>query len=88
MRVLKGAMGALDAAMATHDLDGRDIVDRIHEFLVAGRSHYPEPMLAALLDAVSRCDTRLQHSTQPRIQLEELLHHVAEIGKSQTSGTA
>jgi DNA polymerase III delta prime subunit len=88
MRVLKGAMGALDATMAAHDLDGRGVVDRIHAFLVAGRSHYPEPMLAALLDAVSRCDMRLQHSTQPRIQLEELLHQVAEIGKSQPLGTA
>jgi replication factor C small subunit len=81
-RVLKGAMGALDATMATHDLDGRGVIDRIHDFLVAGRSHYPEPMLASLLDAVSRCDVRLQHSTQPRIQLEELMHHVAEIGRT------
>jgi len=88
VRVLKGAMGALDATMAAHDLDGRGVVDCIHEFLVAGRSHYPEPMLAALLNAVSRCDMRLQHSTQPRIQLEELLHQVAEIGKSQPLGTA
>ena len=87
-RVLKGAMGALDATMAAHDLDGRGVVDRLHQFLVAGRSHYPEPMLADLLDAVSRCDLRLQHSTQPRVQLEELMHNVAEIGQAQTTNTA
>lgn len=80
-RVLKGAMGALDQMMATHDLDGRAFVDRLHEFLVAGRSHYPDTMLADLLNVVSLCDTRLQRSTQPRIQLEELMHRVAEIGK-------
>jgi DNA polymerase III delta prime subunit len=86
-RVLKGAMGALDQMMAVHDLDGRAFVDRLHEFLVAGRSHYPDPMLAALLDAVSLCDTKLQHSTQPRIQLEELMHVVAEIGKQHATAS-
>ncbi len=86
-RVLKGAMGALDQMMAVHDLDGRAFVDRLHEFLVAGRSHYSDPMLAALLDAVSLCDTKLQHSTQPRIQLEELMHVVAEIGKQHATAS-
>ena len=80
-RVLKGAMGALDHMMATHDLDGRSVVDRLHHFLVAGRTHYPDAMLADLLEAVSGCDTNLQRSAQERIQLEELLHRVAEIGQ-------
>ena len=80
-RVLKGAMGALDTMMATHDLDGRAVVDRLHHFLVAGRTHYPEDLLAALLNAVSSCDTRLQRSAQQRIQLEELLHKISEIGE-------
>lgn len=80
-RVLKGAMGALDQMMSTHDLDGRGMVDRLHHFLVAGRTHYPEPLLADLLDAVSACDMKLQRSAQQRIQLEELLHRFAEIGE-------
>lgn len=85
-RTLKGAMGALDLLMATHDLDGRGVVERLHQFLVAGRSHYPEPMLASLLDALSHCDMKMQRSTQPRVQLEELLHRVAEIGREQPAG--
>ena len=79
-RVLKGAMGALDQMMATHDLDGRGVVDRLHHFLVAGRTHYPDDLLAALLDVISACDMRLQRSAQQRIQLEELLHSISEIG--------
>ena len=79
-RVLKGAMGALDQMMASHDLDGRGVVDRLHHFLVAGRTHYPDDLLAALLDAISACDMRLQRSAQQRIQLEELLHQLSEIG--------
>ena len=79
-RVLKGAMGALDQMMAAHDLDGRGVVDRLHHFLVAGRTHYPDNLLAALLDAISACDMRLQRSAQQRIQLEELLHRISEIG--------
>jgi len=84
-RVLKGAMGALDQMMRTHELDGRGVVDRLHHFLVAGRTHYPEPLLASLLDVVSACDMRLQRSAQQRIQLEELLHRIAEIGQQHFS---
>ena len=80
-RVLKGAMGALDQMMNNHDLDGRGVVDRLHHFLVAGRTHYPDDLLSELLNAVSRCDMRLQRSAQQRIQLEELLHCIAEIGQ-------
>ena len=80
VRTLKGAMGSIDQLMATHDLDGRGVVERLHHFLVAGRSHYPDAMMADLMDALSTCDARLQRSTQPRIQLEELMHCVAEIG--------
>ena len=80
-RVLKGAMGAMDQMMANHDLDGRGVVDRLHHFLVAGRTHYPEPLLADLLSAVSACDMNLQRSAQQRIQLEELLHRFAEVGR-------
>ena len=80
-RVLKGAMGALDQMMSNHDIDGRGMVDRLHHFLVAGRTHYPEPLLADLLNAVSACDMKLQRSAQQRIQLEELLHRFAEIGE-------
>mgnify|MGYP001991970313 FL=1 len=80
-RVLKGAMGALDQMMATHDLDGRSVVDRLHHFLVAGRTHYSDAVLADLLEAVSACDMNLQRSAQERIQLEELLHRISEIGQ-------
>ncbi|MGB1660483.1 MAG: hypothetical protein ACPHHS_08330, partial [Candidatus Poseidoniaceae archaeon] len=79
--VLKGAMGALDQLMAVHDLDGRGVIDRLHHFLVAGRSHYPDELMADLLDVLSQCDTRLQRSAQPRVQLEALMHSVAEIGQ-------
>ena len=84
-RVLKGAMGALDQLMASNDLDGRGVVDRIHHFLVAGRTHYPEALLRDLLEALSACDVRLQRSAQPRIQLEEFLHRVAEVGQVHAS---
>ena len=80
-RVLKGAMGALDQMMATHDLDGRSVVARLHHFLVAGRTHYSDSVLADLLEAVSACDMNLQRSAQERIQLEELLHRISEIGQ-------
>ena len=88
IRALKGAMGALDQMMSTHDLDGRGVVDRLHHFLVAGRTHYPEPLLADLLNAVSMCDMRLQRSAQQRIQLEELFHRVAEIGREHLNSSA
>ena len=42
---VKGAMGALDSVMATHDLDGRGVWIDLHHFLVAGRTHYPETCL-------------------------------------------
>lgn len=87
-RVLKGAMGALDQLMASHDLDGRGVVDRIHHFLVAGRTHYPEALLRDLLEALSACDVRLQRSAQPRIQLEEFLHRVAEVGQVHASSVS
>ena len=87
-RVLKGAMGALDQMMNNHDLDGRGVVDRLHHFLVAGRTHYPDALLAELLNAVSRCDMRLQRSAQQRIQLEELLHRIAEIGQEHLGPSA
>ena len=87
-RVLKGAMGALDLMMNNHDLDGRGVVDRLHHFLVAGRTHYPDGLLAELLNAVSRCDMRLQRSAQQRIQLEELLHRIAEIGQEHLGPSA
>ena len=87
-RVLKGAMGALDLMMNNHDLDGRGVVDRLHHFLVAGRTHYPDALLAQLLNAVSRCDMRLQRSAQQRIQLEELIHCIAEIGQEHLGASA
>ena len=74
--------------MSNHDLDGRGVVDRLHHFLVAGRTHYPDDLLADLLDAVSTCDMRLQRSAQQRIQLEELFHRVAEIGREHLDSPA
>ena len=79
-RVLKGAMGALDNMMATHELDARDVVDRVHAFLTRGRSHFQDDTLALLLNALSNCDMRLQRSAQPRIQLERFLQEVAMVG--------
>ena len=79
-RVLKGAMGALDQMMNTHDMDSREVVDRFHRFLTAGRSHFDPKLLTALLNALSLCDMSLQRSAQGRIQIEAFLHRVAEIG--------
>ena len=79
-RVLKGAMGALDNMMGTHELDARDVVDRVHAFLTRGRSHFQDDTLALLLNALSNCDMRLQRSAQPRIQLERFLQEVAMVG--------
>ena len=79
-RVLKGAMGALDNMMGTHELDARDVVDRVHAFLTRGRSHFQDDTLALLLNALSNCDMRLQRSAQPRIQLERFLQEVATVG--------
>jgi DNA polymerase III delta prime subunit len=87
-RVLKGAMGALDQMMNAHDMDSREVVDRFHRFLTAGRSHFDPKLLTALLNAVSRCDMRLQRSAQQRIQLEELLHRIAEIGQEHLGPSA
>lgn len=79
-RVLKGAMGALDQMMNAHEMDAREVVDRFHRFLTAGRSHFDPGLLTDLLNALSRCDMALQRSAQGRIQLESFLHDVAQIG--------
>jgi len=79
-RVLRGAMGALDQMMNTHEMDSREVVDRFHRFLTAGRSHFDPSLLTELLDALARCDMALQRSAQGRIQLESFLHQVADIG--------
>lgn len=79
-RVLKGAMGALDQLMNAHEMDAMEVVSRIHQFLTAGRSHYPPALLTDLLNALAACDASLQRSAQGRIQLEVFLHRVAEIG--------
>ena len=81
-RVLKGAMGALDNMMTNHELDARDVVDRVHAFLTRGRSHFQDDTLAMLLDALSRCDMQLQRSARPRIQLERFLQEVATVGRN------
>lgn len=81
-RVLKGALGQLDQVMNEHALDAEDVVLHIHKLLTTGRLLLEENMLCQLLDALAKCDVRIQTSTFGRIQLEEFLHQVKEISQS------
>tara|TARA_Y100000766_G_scaffold281535_1_gene293228 strand:+ start:394 stop:1530 length:1137 start_codon:yes stop_codon:yes gene_type:complete len=81
-RVLKGALGQLDQVMNEHALDAEDVVLHIHKLLTTGRLLLEENMLCQLLDALAKCDVRIQTSTFGRIQLEEFLHQVKEISLS------
>lgn len=81
-RVLKGALGQLDQVMNEHALDAEDVILHIHKLLTTGRLLLEENMLCQLLDALAKCDVRIQTSTFGRIQLEEFLHQVKEISLS------
>ena len=81
-RVLKGALGQLDQVMNEHALEAEDVVLHIHKLLTTGRLLLEENMLCQLLDALAKCDVRIQTSTFGRIQLEEFLHQVKEISLS------
>ncbi len=84
-RVLKGALGYLDQVMNEHSLDAEDVVLHIHKLLTTGRLLLEENMLCRLLDALSKCDVKLQSSTYGRIQLEEFLHQVKEISMTSSN---
>ena len=81
-RVLKGALGQLDQVMNEHALDAEDVVLHIHKLLTTGRLLLEENMLCQLLDALAKCDVRIQTSTFGRLHLEEFLHQVKEISLS------
>ena len=80
-RVLKGAMGLLDQVMAENSLEAEDIVVNFHHVLTEGRFHLSEDVLAEILLALSACDVALHRSMQGRIELEQFLFQVAEIGQ-------
>ena len=80
-RVLKGAMGLLDQVMAENSLEAEDIVVNFHHVLTEGRFHLGEDVLAEILLALSACDVALHRSMQGRIELEQFLFQVAEIGQ-------
>ena len=40
-----------------------------------------EGALVELLDSLSKCDSRLPRSMHPRLQLENMLHEISEIGQ-------
>jgi DNA polymerase III delta prime subunit len=82
VRVLKGAMGKFDSLSQQQSMDERDVLNRCYAFLTEGRLQFQNEMLCELLDALSRCDVRLQHSSQGRIQIESFLQDVAEIGST------
>ena len=80
-RVLKGAMGLLDQVMAENSLEAEDLVVNFHHVLTEGRLHLGENVLAEILLALSACDVALHRSMQGRIELEQFLFKVAEIGQ-------
>ena len=80
-RVLKGAMGLLDQVMAENSLEAEDIVVNFHHVLTEGRLHLGEDVLAEILLALSVCDVSLHRSMQGRIELEQFLFQVADIGQ-------
>ncbi len=83
-RVLKGALGSLDQVMNEHALEADDVVHHMHRLLTTGRLLLDEAMLCDLLNALADCDVKLQRSMHGRVQLEEFLHNVKEISRSQT----
>jgi DNA polymerase III delta prime subunit len=80
-RVLYGAMGHLDRLMATHHLEGDQVIEHIHQHLVEGRFHLPSTVLADLLDVVAQTDADLRRASTARIHLEAMLHRFAEVGR-------
>ena len=78
VRVLKGAMGKLDDIMAAHHLSAAEVVGKIHEFLIKGRSHFDINTLDIIMDALARCDVALQHGSKGRIHLEALFFSIAD----------
>lgn len=80
-KVLKGAMGHLDELMGEHAMAAEDIIDQIHQLLTKGRLLLPEGALSELLDSLAKCDSCIPRSMQPRVQIEKMLHEVADIGK-------
>ena len=80
-RVLKGAMGALDQAMAENNLEPEDVVGHFHRLLTTGRMQLEEQMLTELLVELAQCDVVLHKTTQGRIELERFLLNVAKIGQ-------
>ena len=81
VRSLKGAMGRLDELLGTHALAPEDIMIQLHRILTHGRLLLPEGAVTELLDTMARCDAKLPRSMHPRIQFENMLHEVSEIGQ-------
>ena len=79
-RRLVGALGEVDSMMLDHALDAADIIHQLHRILTSGRLPLPDSLRTAVIDALARCDTRLNRSMRPRIQLERFLHEVAAAG--------
>ena len=74
-------MGLLDQVMAENSLEAEDLVVNFHHVLTEGRLHLGENVLAEILLALSACDVALHRSMQGRIELEQFLFQVAEIGQ-------
>ncbi len=77
---LIGALGEVDRMMLDHALDGRDIMLQLHRILTTGRLPLPDALRTEVLDALARCDARLDKSLRERIQIERFLHEVAAAG--------
>ncbi|MDP7092780.1 MAG: hypothetical protein QF448_08275, partial [Candidatus Thalassarchaeaceae archaeon] len=62
-------------------LASEDIIDQLHHLLTKGRLLLSEGALAELLESLSKCDSKLSRSMHPRLQLENMLHEISDIGQ-------
>ena len=80
-RNLVGALADLDSLMDEHALQPEDLILQIHRTLTESSLLIAHGALTELLDALARCDINLKRSMHPRIQFENFLHEVSDLGK-------
>ena len=80
-RILVGALADLDNLMDEHALQSEDLILQIHRTLTESSLLIAHGALTELLDSLARCDVNLQRSMHSRIQFENFLHEVSEIGQ-------
>ena len=80
-RILVGALADLDNLMDEHALQSEDLILQIHRTLTESTLLIAHGALTELLESLAKCDVNLQRSMHARIQFENFLHEVSEIGK-------